>query len=262
MGDKNKKGQVTIFIILGIVIVLAGVLIFTFYPQIKSTLTTGEESPQAFMKTCLEEETIRIIENLSLQGGSVNPEAYFNYNGDHLEYLCYTNEPYLTCTVQQPMMLNHVKSEIKREITPTVNSCLDSMKKSFEGKGYSVNLENREFDVEIVPDNVVYNFNVSLDLQKADTQRTYDRVIVAYNRNLYEMLLLVSSIINWEAKFGDSETTIYMSYYRDFKVEKFKQTDGTTVYTITERDKDNVFRFASRSLAWPPGYGTSQMRFN
>jgi len=54
--------------------------------------------------------------------------------------------------------------------------------------------------------------------------------------------------------FGDAETTTYMNYYRDLKVEKKKKTDGTTVYIITDRNDGNKFQFASRSIAWPPGY--------
>ena len=44
-----------------------------------------------------------------------------------------------------------------------------------------------------------------------------------------------------------------MNYYHDLKVEKNKQTDGSTIYILTERDTENKFQFASRSVAWPPG---------
>jgi len=46
-----------------------------------------------------------------------------------------------------------------------------------------------------------------------------------------------------------------MTYYRDLKVEKKKQTDGSTVYILTKMDSGDKFQFASRSVAWPPGYG-------
>ena len=45
-----------------------------------------------------------------------------------------------------------------------------------------------------------------------------------------------------------------MTYYHDLKVEKFIEADGSTIYTLTNRDTGNKFMFASRSLAWPPGY--------
>jgi hypothetical protein len=56
-----------------------------------------------------------------------------------------------------------------------------------------------------------------------------------------------------EARYGNSETTIYMDYYHNLKVEKSEQTDGSTVYRLTDRKDGSVFQFASRSIAWPPG---------
>ena len=46
-----------------------------------------------------------------------------------------------------------------------------------------------------------------------------------------------------------------MNYYHDLNVEKKKQSDGSTIYILTDRNNENKFQFASRSVAWPPGYG-------
>ena len=43
----NKRGQITLFIILGIVVVAAAVLIFLFWPKISSTIGFGAENPSA-----------------------------------------------------------------------------------------------------------------------------------------------------------------------------------------------------------------------
>ena len=79
------------------------------------------------------------------------------------------------------------------------------------------------------------------------------------NNNLYELVSITNSILNWESKYGDAETTVYMNYYHDLKVEKMKQSEGTTVYILTDKNNENKFQFASRSVAWPPGYGVSQV---
>ena len=44
-----------------------------------------------------------------------------------------------------------------------------------------------------------------------------------------------------------------MNYYRDLKVEKLKQSEGTTVYILTDLNNNKKFQFASRSMAWKPG---------
>jgi hypothetical protein len=74
------------------------------------------------------------------------------------------------------------------------------------------------------------------------------------NNNLYQLVNIADSIIDFESIYGDSETTIYMNYYHDLKVEKLKQIDESTIYILTDRTDGNKFQFASRSYAFPPGY--------
>lgn len=249
----NKRGQVTIFIIIAIVIVALGVLIYMFYPQIKTTLGLGPKNPSEYIQICIEEEIENNVEKLSLQGGSLAPEHYILYDNEKVEYLCYTNEYYKTCIMQQPMLKENIESEIENEIKNKVRECFDSMKESYEKKGYDVNLKSGGIGVELLPKRIVATFNYSLILTKEDTEK-YEPFRVVLNNNLYELVSIANSILNWEAHYGDAETTVYMDYYHDLKVEKKKQSDGTTIYILTDRNDGNKFQFASRSVAWPPGY--------
>jgi hypothetical protein len=252
----EKRGQVTIFIILGIVIVVAGVLVYMFYPQIKASFGFQIENPNAFLQSCLEEDIVNTINILAPQGGSIDPEFYYTYKNEKLEYLCYTNEDYLTCTMQQPFLKEHIEAEIEEEIKEEVNACLDDLERSFRGQGYEVILRKGDFSVELLPKRVSLVSQSSMSLKKEDTI-TYDSLSISVNNNLYELVAIVLSILNWEAHFGDAETTFYMDYYRDLKVEKLKQSDGTKIYILNDLNTGNKFQFATRSLAWPAGYSTT-----
>ena len=92
-----------------------------------------------------------------------------------------------------------------------------------------------------------------MTLTKTDTQ-SYKEFKVTTNNNLYQLINIAISILGFETRYGDSETTAYMNYYHNIRVEKKKQDDGTKVYIITDRDSQNKFQFATRSVAWPPGY--------
>ena len=127
------------------------------------------------------------------------------------------------------------------------------MEKNFQKKGYTVNLRSGGMQVELLPKRIVLNFNHSLTLTKEGSD-SYDKFSVFVNNNLYELISIANSIIQWETRYGDAETTAYMTYYRDLKVEKKLQQEGTKVYILTDRNKGNKFQFASRSIAWPPGY--------
>jgi len=250
---KNKSGQVTIFIILALLIVILGVLIYLFFPKIKTTIGLEAKSPPAFIQACIEEEIENNVNLLSLRGGSVNPGHYFLYDNEKIEYLCYTNEYYIPCVMQQPMLKQHIEKEIVKEIESEAKECFKILKENYENDGYEVNLRVGEINAELLPKRIVLTFENSLTLEKDTTER-YDTFRVVVNNNIYELVSIANSILNWEARFGDAETTLYMNYYHDLKVEKLKQTDGTTIYILTDRNNENKFQFASRSVAWPPGY--------
>lgn len=249
-----KKGQITIFIIIALVIVVFGVLIYLFYPQIQAGLGITTQNPNEYIQGCIEEKIEEGIGILSTQGGNIEPGHYILYNNEKIEYLCYTNEYYKTCVVQQPMLNQHIENEIKDYIDEEADKCFDLLVDSYKKKGYTVNLERGEKKVELLPKRVATTFDYSLTLTKGESQ-TYDSFRVVLNNNLYELVSIANSILKWETTYGDTETTTYMDYYHDLKVEKKKQSDGSTIYIITDRNTESKFQFASRSLAWPPGYG-------
>ncbi len=252
MGD--KKGQVTIFIILAIVIVVGAVLAYIFLPKFRLTAGLDVENPNAFIESCMEEEINLAIEEISSQGGSLSPEHYFSYLNTPIEYLCYTNQYYIPCVVQQPLLVNHIKSELDNALQSTTRFCFNELKENYEKKGYTVQLKSGTLDTEFQAKSILFNFpNYELVVQKGETQK-YNSFSVIVNNNLYELANTATSIIEWESTYGDAETTIYMTYYPNLKVEKKKQSDGTTIYILTNRDTKNKFQFASRSVAWPPGY--------
>lgn len=249
----KKKGQTTLFIIIGIVIVAVALLIYFFVPSVKNLFSSSAENPYDFIQKCIEDDLEENIALVSSRGGSIDPEHYIVYNGENIEYLCYTNEYYKQCVMQQPMLKEHIEKELNEILAPAVTACFNGLESYYDEKGYGVNLRKGGVEVELLPKRVVINFNHSVTLSR-DEQIIYDDFKVVSHNNLYELISIANSILNWEARYGDSETTDYMNMYHDLKVEKKKQIDGSTIYILTDRNTENKFQFASRSVAWPPGY--------
>jgi hypothetical protein len=252
----EKGGQVTIFIIIAILIVALGILIYLYWPKIFSNVSPETTNPSAYIQDCMQQKIEDTVNNLSLQGGSVNPGFYYSYyNGkgvDNIEYLCYINQYYRPCVVQQPMLLEHIQSEILKEIKNSTITCFNSMNESYVNKGYETNMTPGNTTVELLPEKIVTTFGYKLDLTKGETQK-YENFKIVLDNNLYELVGIANSIIAWETEYGDAEITTYMDYYHDLKVEKKKQVDETTVYILTDTTRDNKFEFATRSYAFPPG---------
>jgi hypothetical protein len=249
----KNKGQVTIFIIIAVLIVGLAVLFLFIIPRTGVTTVFDEKNPNAFIQTCLEDKIKDTVELISLQGGSIAPEHYFTYNNINIEYLCYINENYETCVVQRPLLKEHIESEIENEIIEDVIICFNSLKESYEEKSYNVDLESGITNVELLPKRVVASFDYVLTVSKTQTDR-YDSFSVVLNNNLYELISIANSIIEWETTLGDIDPRTYMALYSDLKVEKNLRDDGTKIYVLTNRDTENKFQFASRSLVFPAGH--------
>jgi len=245
----NKKGQITIFIIIAIMIVALGLLVYFMYPKLKTTLGIGTKDPVGYIQSCIEDDIKEATETVSLQGGSISPKHYILYNDAKVEYLCYTNEYYKLCTVQQAMLKQHIESEIKNKINQKVDSCFNSLKEDYEKRGYNVQLKTGNKKVELLPKRVIATFDYSLTLTKENTEK-YTSFNFILNNNLYELAAIAESIVESETLQGDAETTLYMAYYPDLKVEKKIKEDGTKIYILTDRNKGNKFQFASRSNAF------------
>ncbi len=248
----NKRGQVTIFIIIAVVVIAFIALAYFVYPKIKTSFETDTKNPQAFIEACVKDELKENVELISLQGGSLEPEHYFLYMGDKIEYSCYTNEYYKTCIVQQPMLKQHIEKELQNPITPQVEACFNSLKSNYEEKGHDVIIKPGEVKIELLPKKIIGTFDYEVTLTKDGTEK-YKEFNVILNNNLYELVSIANSIIEWETTYGDSDPAIYMTYYKDLKVEKKIQQDSTTIYILTNRDNGGKFQFASRSVAYPPG---------
>ena len=107
-----RRGQVTIFVILAIVIIAVVVVIFAF-PQVN--IFSSSVNPGAYLKSCIEPEINKIKDTLSVQGGYSSPTNYAMYKDLKLQYLCYTSEWYKTCVMQDPLLKQSIEREIEKK---------------------------------------------------------------------------------------------------------------------------------------------------
>jgi len=249
----NKKAQVTIFIILALAIAIVLILLFVGQDRLV-TIITGEP-PVDQIKNCVREPLEIAIETLSNQGGVLDPKNYYLYEGGKVEYLCYNEEDYKRCIMQKPLLRQSIENELKEYILPITQNCIDGVQSSLQDKGYIVSSKPAEIEIMIIPNTILLDIKSDLRIEKEKTE-VYESIKIDVNSELYDLLMITSSITNWEARYGASESLIYMGYYPGLKVESKKRSEGTTIYTLTHRNSLDKFRFATRSVAIPPGIRT------
>lgn len=257
MRGKNKRGQVTIFVILAIIIVIFGVIIYLFYPTISQTGVTTQENPQTYIQQGVENVFLEDIDLVSIRGGSMDPEVYIDYDGDKVEYLCYTNQNYKhtqtqNCAVQRVFLIEHIENELKEAIRPRLESYFNSLVLDYREEGYEVNLEKKNFSVQLLPNRVIITSQNKLELTKDGATTTYNSFSVVVNNNLYELASLAEAIANWEREYPDTPLEISL-LYPNFHFEKKKLDDGTKIFTIEDTRTKDKFRFAIRGVNLPAG---------
>jgi hypothetical protein len=246
----EKKGQLSIFIIVALAIVV--VIIFLFIGRNTVVNIFVADTPVNQIRTCIRDSLQEGIDLVTAQGGSIVPFNYFLYKGNKIEYLCYTEEYYEQCVMQKPLLKQSIEQELSDYIQPFVQKCLEDVKDSLEQQDYRVMYTGPEISVSLVPNSVVGEVLLDLQISKDQTE-FYTQLNADVASDLYTHVITASSIANWEARYGDSETLRYMAYYPTLKVEKKKRSDGTTIYILTNRNTQESFNFAVRSIARPAG---------
>lgn len=252
----DKKGQIAIFVIIALVII-SGILVFVLYKPARSLLVPGakEISPKQYLSDCIEPDLRNAIEILSAQGGYSNPEGYIPYNDKKIKYLCYTSNYYETCTVQQPLIKENFEKELSLILKTNAEKCLAALDSAYKEQGYEVTKGALKINVSIDLGRIRMGFNVPMTITKGETKMTFNSLEAEVKSELYNLLAIAYSIVDYEATYGDSETTNYINYYPDLKINKIKINDGSKIYVLSNVVTDESFAFATRSLVWPAGYG-------
>ena len=126
------------------------------------------------------------------------------------------------------------------------------MKEQYERQGYEVSSSPGDLEVNFVPGSLNVEFISPMTISKESTQ-TFRKFVVSIDSEMYDLLMIAVSILDFESSLGDSETLLYLQYYPDLSIEKVKR-NGDTIYTLKNVVTNEEFRFASRSLVWPVGY--------
>lgn len=253
---KNKKGQVTIFVILALVIIVLGVAIYFLVPKIQSNSNAAMQNPETYFQNCVQKTLQNDATNISLQGGSLNPSPSYTYLGQKISYLCYSNEYYTPCVIQQALLIPNIEKQLDEAVGSKANECFNEMQSTYKKEGYQVSMNSGSSSVDLIKDKVIFISNTSLTLTKGSTSQ-YNSFQVSVNNNLYELASLANTIVAWEQNYGGSIPLYFDMEYPTFRFTKKLQDGWTEVYSIEDNSTGDVFQFATRSLAQPAGIITS-----
>ena len=252
MINKNKNAQVTIFIILGLILVVIIAILFLLIRG-PDVVISDEENPQAFIDTCTREAVEEAVEILMLQGGDLIPKGSVMYEGQELVFLCYNSKYYESCVNQRPLLIEYMQDEITEYVRPRINNCFQTLNTQLESR-YDVSMGDMELSTKLETEQISININRDFTVVRGDNVREFDNFKINLVHPLYDLAKIAMEISNQEAHYCNFDTLGFMIIYPRYDIIKFRMGDSNTVYTITDLNTNQEFKFAIRSCALPAGF--------
>lgn len=254
MREMNKRGQVTMFIIIAIVLV-AIILFFYFYlyPKI---ISSSDNRP--LFDRCIQDEVKKEIVDLAPNTGLLISKFNTMYMDKNISFACYTNEYYKPCVVLHPFLKNDFEDSLATMLKPQIQTCYDKAVDDLVARGKEVTAGTIKSNVTIDMNGVKVSVLAPTTISSGESATSFTKPIdVYYYSNIYTILMVANSILQFESSYGDSDTSSFMYYYPDLNVQKISREDSVKIYIITDK-KDIKYQFATRSYAWPAGYAIQQ----
>ncbi len=240
----HKKGQISWFIILGIIIVAIMALVL-YARQLgigvepKRFLETQASAIREEVESCLELLGKQSINAIGKTGGILNPTKVRLYNGYKVNYLCYNVANDERCS-NRIAKLSDIEKELEGNIDSKLSTCVNLAQ--FSGD-YELKTSRLSLKASIGLD------DVSIDLDYPITLETRDIIVEmrdfskSLNYPLGRLYSTAQTIVSDEARLGDFNKDSYMLLHKDVIIEKHRPYPDK-VYVLKTRTSDYIFQFA------------------
>ncbi len=246
----NKRGQVTIFVIVGIMILVTIFLVFYFLgDRIKKQSdveTVFDESSleplQDYVGRCIEEHGNEAIDLVLKQGGMINPVVYYNYEDNKINYLCHTNT-FNSCENKYPFVDNLIENEIKNYLLNKLPGCIDLS--DIRNSGYNVEAGTLSLDLDVSNYKTIATVYYPVTISKGETKITESRFVEEFDVPLGIFAETAEDVVDEEILFGTFFNQIYEANHPEITVIPFS-VGATKIYKIKIRNYNDEFIFAVR----------------
>ena len=246
-----KRGQVTIFIIVGIVIVVGIVAMFIFLGKVEVD-SPSDLGPKVFVDKCVRDVVEESVDKMLRNGGEILPSRAIAYKGDEWNYLCYQADYYKGCYNLHPMLEMQIEAEIVRDTEAEVQGCFNSMREDFENRGFDVGGGATEYSVDLLPKMVKISLSKRIDVSKAGASQSFENFDSEIISPIYELVQVARDVVDSESQYCNFEYNGYMLLYPRYDIRRVDYS-GSKMYRLIDRRSGAEFRFAVRSCAFPPG---------
>ena len=251
---KNKSAQVTIFIILGILIV-AGIILYFVLSGNFSVTSGPSENPKAYMQKCVTDSVIASQDAILQANGfpARNLTNYILYNKEKIPYLCSVSMFYIACVPQEPALLNKIQTTMEDKVAIDTESCWQSLKQDYSRKGYSAEENDSGINLSIERGFVQVSLNKVLYLTKDQDSIQLKDLVFQQPSPMFGLIDLEQTIVNYESTYCGFDALKWMQSENTILISTTRTSDQTKVYTIKDRETQKQIKFAIKTCVLPAG---------
>ncbi|MFA5484630.1 MAG: hypothetical protein WC260_00025 [Candidatus Pacearchaeota archaeon] len=243
----KKRGQVTLFIILGILVV-SGIISAVLFSVGKIQIQHySEEAFKENFDKCIYVELENQVDKLYHNAGFLEQRKLFvSYNDKNYSYLCYSQKPYEACTNYYPNLEKESIQELKNLTQPLIEQCFENIISEYKLRDYEIYEGPLNFEISFLPNFVSFDIKKEISLTKSNITRSYFSFSHKIESRIYNFLEITNRIINDEASYSFFDDSNYMLFYPTIKIDKIKIGE-INIYEVSFRDnEEQTFNFAVR----------------
>lgn len=249
----NKRGQVTIFIILALIIVVVIALAFVLIKKPGQAIP-AEENPQSYLEDCVKKS----LENIEQKQIETNlypnaTENYILYKNQRVKYLCKASMFYIPCINQEPMLVEYVRRNIEKQLKPEVEGCFSDLNRVLSQRGYVVTSGNLTLNVEFHKDSISANMNKKIVMKKNEAVRTFETFSTELQSPLFVLIDTARSIVNYESETCEFNSLNWEKNFPNIAIKRFITSEQTKVYTLIDKTTQKEINFAVKTCVLPAG---------
>lgn len=248
----NKRGQVTLFVIIAVVIVAVVVLFLVIRGQRGQDEGPGEVfEPKSYIQEYINIALESLVETIAIQGGYLEPpESTVFWKDTYIALLCTTTKSGESCVNQKPLLKLFIEEQLENNLTEIAKDAVSTFKNEAENLGYDVTTcseDEIELNVSLIGKKVNVILTCPITLTKTETL-TFKKFETSLIWPLYDFVMLTGEIINEEIKTCEFDSDTYMNYNKWVKIIRDPvPNNADEVYILTEIATDKTFMFAIRN---------------
>lgn len=248
----EKRGQTTLFVILGIVIVV----LLALFLLARQTIwfPTSQENMEELLNEindgiieCIADLGDEPIIRIGLQGGYLKPDTdtYRLYNDTTISYLCYDIPDKDQCR-NRMLLVSDMETQLDSALKPRIIGCMADVESYADlkpitidtPKELTVNTKINFKDIE-----VVVNYPITITSKKSSTKVQRERFTKRFNYPLGDLYIVSHDVIDAETSSGEFDQLFYMIAKKaEYKIYKYRPYPDK-LYSLKRSDNDYIFQF-------------------